>query len=115
MWKTLCHPNVLPLIGVTMIEFRLVMVSEWMENGNVTEFVKKNGEADRLELVRSSLSLSLLLNTYNGTIVVASRRREGINLHAWAGSNPRRPQGGVFLNSVVTGLRATYHPLRQIS
>ena len=30
---------------------RFVMVSEWMANGNINEFVKANPDADRLELV----------------------------------------------------------------
>ena len=30
---------------------RFVMVSEWMGYGNINEFVKVNGDADRLELV----------------------------------------------------------------
>ena len=53
-WKCLSHLNVLPLLGVTMIENRLVMVSEWMENGNVIEFVKANDNVDRQGLVCSS-------------------------------------------------------------
>ena len=57
MWKTLHHPNVLPLIGVTMTENKLVMVSEWMENGNINEFVKAYPNANRPELVCFSLLL----------------------------------------------------------
>jgi len=51
-WKTLRHPNVLPLLGATMDGDRLVMVSEWMANGNIDEFVGANPNADRLGLVR---------------------------------------------------------------
>ena len=37
------------------------MVSEWMDNGNINEFLKNNADADRVELVSAlSLSLSLL-------------------------------------------------------
>jgi len=54
VWKALHHPNVLPLLGVTMTEDRFVMVSEWMGNGNINEFVKENLDTDRLGLVRSS-------------------------------------------------------------
>ena len=50
-WKTLRHPNILPLLGVTMFENRLVMVSKWMVNGNINEFVKADPNADRLGLV----------------------------------------------------------------
>ena len=51
MWRSLRHPNILPLLGATMSETRLVMASEWMTNGNVNEFVKAHVDADRLELV----------------------------------------------------------------
>jgi serine/threonine protein kinase len=50
-WKALRHPNVMPLLGVTMTENRFVMVSEWMENGNINEFVKTHTDVNRLELV----------------------------------------------------------------
>jgi len=51
MWKFLRHPNVLPLIGVTMSENRFGMASDWMVNGNIREFVKANPDVDRLGLV----------------------------------------------------------------
>ena len=51
-WKALRHPNVLPLLGVTITEDRFAMVSDWMVNGNIKEFVKSNVDADRLKLVR---------------------------------------------------------------
>ena len=50
-WKALSHPNVLPLLGVMMDKKQFVMVSEWMVYGNIGEFVKANGDADRFELV----------------------------------------------------------------
>ena len=57
MWKTLRHPNVLPLVGVTMTEKRFVMVSEWMENGNINTFLRAHPDANRLELVRVPLGV----------------------------------------------------------
>ena len=61
-WKGLHHPNVLPLLGVTMATNRFVMVSEWMVKGNVREFLKAEADADRLGLVRSrSRSLPLTI------------------------------------------------------
>lgn len=50
IWKTLHHSNVLQLVGVTMTEEQFVMVSEWMGNGDIIQFLK-NGDADRLQLV----------------------------------------------------------------
>lgn len=49
-WKTLRHQSVLPLLGVTMIEKGFVVVSEWMENGNIIQFLER-ADADRLKLV----------------------------------------------------------------
>ena len=51
MWSTLRHPNVLPLLGATMTGVQFTMVSEWMANGNISEFVKVHPGADRLGLV----------------------------------------------------------------
>jgi len=53
MWSGLRHPNVLPLLGAATINTRLVMVSEWMANGTVNDFVKAHPDADRLGLVSS--------------------------------------------------------------
>ena len=50
-WKKFRHPNILPLIGVTMTEARFEIVSEWMVNGNINDFVKAHPDADRLRLV----------------------------------------------------------------
>jgi hypothetical protein len=52
MWKALCHPNLLPLLGVIMGDSQLAMVSEWMVNGNINEFIKANRDVNRFELVR---------------------------------------------------------------
>jgi serine/threonine protein kinase len=60
-WKTLCHPNVLPLLGATMTEDRFVMVSEWMTNGSINEFLKAQLDADRLKLVRIPFKSLFLL------------------------------------------------------
>ena len=50
-WKHLRHPNILPLIGVTVSNQRFAMVSAWMENGNINEFVKRDRHVNRVELV----------------------------------------------------------------
>jgi hypothetical protein len=58
-WKSLLHPNVLPLMGVTMTETQFAMISEWMVHGNINDFVKAHPDADRLGLV--SLPFEFLL------------------------------------------------------
>ena len=56
IWRGLYHPNVLPLLGATT-EDRLVMVSEWMVNGDINNFVKADTKADRLGLVNFSFEI----------------------------------------------------------
>ena len=71
MWKNLSHPNVLSLIGVpdTLDDGRFSMVSEWMANGNITEYVRKNS-GNHLKLVgRNPISFSQLLS--EGTFQLA--------------------------------------------
>jgi len=66
MWSALRHPNVLPLLGATMTGVQFAMVSEWMVNGNASEFVKAHPGADRLGLVgfSSKPNVSVLANDH---------------------------------------------------
>jgi len=50
-WKLLHHPNVLSLLGATMANRQFVMVSEWMINGSIREFIEAHQDANRYELV----------------------------------------------------------------
>ncbi|KAF9789170.1 kinase-like domain-containing protein [Thelephora terrestris] len=50
-WKSLRHPNILPLLGVIMSENQFAMVSEWMTNGNIKEFTAANQHANRYQLL----------------------------------------------------------------
>ena len=50
-WKSLRHPNVLPLLGVKMGGRHFAMVSEWMDNGSINDFIQANPDADRFKLV----------------------------------------------------------------
>ena len=65
MWSTLRHPNVLSLLGTTMTGSKFVMVSEWMVNGNINQFVMACPDADRFGLVgfllKALLSWSFLM------------------------------------------------------
>jgi len=59
-WKHLQHPNILPLLGVSLNKHRFALVSEWMEHGNINEFIKSDRHANRSELVRCHLVSSNL-------------------------------------------------------
>ncbi|KAJ6618142.1 kinase-like domain-containing protein [Mycena sp. CBHHK59/15] len=52
IWRQLSHPNLLPFFGVYYLDKRLCLVSPWMKNGNILEFLKKvPSETDRLSLM----------------------------------------------------------------
>ena len=54
-WKHLSHPNVHPLLGISMSTdpHCFLILSEWMPNGNVMQYTRSNQEANRLRLVRA--------------------------------------------------------------
>ena len=49
MWKHLTHPNILPLLGVTISPFQLI--SKWMSGGDLPGYIEDNPNTDRLKLV----------------------------------------------------------------
>ena len=54
LWGHLSHTNILPFYGIYHLEDRherISFVSPWMENGNVTEYLKRHPLANRLLLV----------------------------------------------------------------
>ena len=57
MWKRLQHPNIVPFLGVpTNVPPPFQIVCDWMENGRITEYVRKNPEVDRVDLVSRPVS-----------------------------------------------------------
>ena len=57
MWKRLRHPNIVPLLGITVTPLQLI--SEWMSGGDLPGYIKGHHDVDRLGLV-GSLLLCLL-------------------------------------------------------
>ncbi|ESK91868.1 TKL/TKL-ccinproteinkinase [Moniliophthora roreri MCA 2997] len=55
VWRQLKHPNVLPCLGLYYLDDtqeRLCLVSPWMENGNLMEFLRAHSEnVDRFQLM----------------------------------------------------------------
>ena len=49
MWKHMVHPNIVSLLGITSTP--LQVISEWMVDGDVTEYIEKHPKTDRLGLV----------------------------------------------------------------
>lgn len=78
MWDRRSHPNILPLIGVSNRKF--TMVSEWMENGNIREYISTHPEVNRPSVVSQSTlkpfyecSLRQLLGAIDGLIYLHRR------------------------------------------
>ena len=49
MWKRLTHPNIVPLLGITLNPLQLI--SAWMPGGELREYVTHHPSTDRLRLV----------------------------------------------------------------
>ncbi|KAG8730122.1 GTP-binding protein Rho1, partial [Ceratobasidium sp. 414] len=49
-WAKCDHENVLELFGLTQHRGKLAVVSPWMENGNLRQYLTKNPDVDRLDL-----------------------------------------------------------------
>ncbi|KAJ7717264.1 kinase-like domain-containing protein [Mycena metata] len=52
VWRQLSHPNLLPFFGLYFLEKRLCLVSPWMENGHIMDFLRDvSPDHDRLALM----------------------------------------------------------------
>lgn len=49
-WSKMNHKNIHKLLGVIMFQGRLGMVSRWMDNGHLREYIDKNKAVDRYQL-----------------------------------------------------------------
>ena len=94
-WKALRHENVLPLLGVTMSNNQFAMVSEWMANGNINEFVKTHRETNRFKLVES-LSYRISRPPLMKSFPIARRCHSGVNVYAQSGDDTRGSEGGMI-------------------
>ncbi|KAJ7489244.1 hypothetical protein FB451DRAFT_1024961, partial [Mycena latifolia] len=55
IWRQLSHPNLLPFFGLYYLDNRLCLVSPWMENGDILEFLRSApADTDRPSLVSAN-------------------------------------------------------------
>ncbi|CAE6478282.1 unnamed protein product [Rhizoctonia solani] len=75
-WSKMDHPNIHRLQGVIMLRGQyLGMVSEWMDNGNLHEYLRKHPDADRFKLcIDIALGLEYMhsTNTVHGDVKAAN-------------------------------------------
>jgi serine/threonine protein kinase len=50
--KFISHPNLLPVIDVSETLFPFCIMSPWMPDGNIRQYLQANPNANRLTLVR---------------------------------------------------------------
>jgi hypothetical protein len=78
-----------------MTETKFAMVSEWMSNGNINEFVTAHQDANRFKLVSCPFEPQQPPPVVADYVVpVVGRRRKGLDLHARSENGPRGPQRG---------------------
>ena len=82
-WRFLNHQNVLPLLGVPKDNpsLKFAMVSEWMVNGTISEFVKARADVNRFKLV-CFLCWFVVLVAQNPAAFLVGRRGQGVDLPA---------------------------------
>ncbi|KAJ6516341.1 kinase-like domain-containing protein, partial [Mycena sanguinolenta] len=52
IWRQLSHPNLLPFLGLYMLDDRLCLISPWMDNGDLKDFLKDApSDIDRVSLM----------------------------------------------------------------
>ncbi|KAG8958409.1 hypothetical protein FRC00_002772 [Tulasnella sp. 408] len=82
VWRSMKHPNILPLLGVCRFDFigevdsRIHFISPWMKNGNVRFYLSSNPGADRVQLIHD---VALGLQYLHG-IGVVHRNLKGSNV-----------------------------------
>jgi len=70
IWKELAHPHVLPFMGVANIFTPLLsLVSPWVPNGNILNFLEKNADADKVTLLSQCTQGLLYLHNYNPNLI----------------------------------------------
>lgn len=58
-WSKCDHDNVAKLIGLAVFRGQLAMVSTWMDNGALPDYLKRAPNADRHQLVSSLVDIAL--------------------------------------------------------
>ena len=71
-----------------MIGNRFAMVSEWMTNGNINQFVTTHPHENRFELVSYPFKLLIPSAPVDNYASAVGRRRKGLDPYAQPGDDP---------------------------
>ncbi|KAJ7575487.1 kinase-like domain-containing protein [Mycena floridula] len=80
VWKQLDHPNVRPFLGVSVELFApsFCLVSPWMSNGNLIEYLRAQPEFNRLHAISEIAAAMQYLHEYSPSIVHADIRGKNV-------------------------------------
>ena len=107
MWKSLKHPNILPLLGATISPSQLISVL--MPAGDLSKYLPKNPDTNRIGLVGVDLVvLSVIAFSHQQ---LAFRDRRGPPLPALPKCDPRRSQGRKLLFRISTHCNTHTHQM----
>ncbi|KAG6859766.1 hypothetical protein C0995_004359, partial [Termitomyces sp. Mi166 len=72
IWEQLSHPNILAFYGIYWFQNRLCLVSPWMQNGNIIEYLEQYPRAPRMTLtadVANGLTYLHKMNIIHGSLM----------------------------------------------
>ncbi|KAF8998579.1 kinase-like domain-containing protein [Cyathus striatus] len=80
VWRQLKHPNIMQCLGISksFLGNHVSLISYWMKNGNVMEFLEKNPRHERLDFIRQIASAIQYLHGHQPPIV--HRDIKGVNI-----------------------------------
>ncbi|KAG6912003.1 hypothetical protein DXG01_000251 [Tephrocybe rancida] len=81
VWRQLHHPNVLPFQGVCQWpgpSFRVCLVSPWMANRNVLQYLQRNPDDDRRSLILDVAQGLNYLHTFDPSVIHGDLRGNNI-------------------------------------
>ncbi|GLB39663.1 putative protein with domain-containing protein [Lyophyllum shimeji] len=84
VWRQLYHPNVLPFYGVwrwtqgSGMSSRFCLVSPWMENGNIIQYLKARSDANRRSLILDIAHGLEYLHTFEPPVIHGDLRGPNI-------------------------------------
>lgn len=96
MWRHLKHPNILPLLGVTISPPQLI--SDWISAGDLSIYMEDHPDADRIGLVR----VPFVVGIPRSLPSIDIRRREGPQLPPFSQCGSWGPQRSMYLSTILS-------------
>ncbi|KAG8916483.1 hypothetical protein FRC01_003120, partial [Tulasnella sp. 417] len=88
VWMRLKHPNIAPLLGFTFNQ-EIAIISPWFTRGNLSEYLAKHPEADRMKLIEGVAAGLGYLHSSTPTIIHGDIKPEKDNVLIDKEESPR--------------------------